>query len=152
MRKNIPGKADKAVGQLRLRPSRAPPAKRSFLAIEAKMKPDRRVATSARRSRIKVHNPIVRDASMLHTLHESASGSIGASFALGANMLAIAASASASHGLSPALILIIIGAVLLAAFWQTILKIAIAALIIGFLYLFITCTVDVVHLLHALIP
>jgi len=32
------------------------------------------------------------------------------------------------------------------------LKIAIAALIIGFLYLFITCTVDVVHLLHALIP
>ena len=66
-------------------------------------------------------------------------------------MLAIAAAGSASHGLSPALILIIIGAVLLAAFWQTILKIAIAALVIGFFYLFITSTVDVVHTLHALI-
>lgn len=63
-------------------------------------------------------------------------------------MLALAA--SASHGQNPALILIIIGAVLVATFWQTILKIAIAALIIGFLYLFITGTVDVVHMLHAL--
>lgn len=66
-------------------------------------------------------------------------------------MLAIAASGSASHGLSPALILIVIGAVLLAAFWQTILKIAIAALVIGLFYLFIIGTVDVVHTLHALI-
>jgi hypothetical protein len=64
-------------------------------------------------------------------------------------MLALA---SASHGLNPSLILLVIAAVVVAAFWQTILKIAIAALIIGFLYLFITCTVDVVHLLHALIP
>jgi hypothetical protein len=63
-------------------------------------------------------------------------------------MLALAA--SASHGLNPTVILLIIAAVLAAAFWQTILKIAIAALIIGFLYLFITGTVDVVHLLHAL--
>ena len=64
-------------------------------------------------------------------------------------MLALA---SASHGLNPTLILLVIAAVVVAAFWQTILKITIAALIIGFLYLFITGTVDVVHLLHALIP
>jgi hypothetical protein len=64
-------------------------------------------------------------------------------------MLALA---SASHGLNPTLILLVIAALVVAAFWQTILKIAIAGLIVGFLYLFITGTVDVVHLLHALIP
>lgn len=65
-------------------------------------------------------------------------------------MLALAA--SASHGPNPTLIVILIAAVVVAAFWQTILKIFIAALIIGFLFLFITGTLDVVHLLRALIP
>jgi putative effector of murein hydrolase LrgA (UPF0299 family) len=64
-------------------------------------------------------------------------------------MLALA---SASHSQDPTLILILIAAVFVAAFWRTILKIAIAALIIGFLFLFITGTLDVVHVLHALMP
>ena len=64
-------------------------------------------------------------------------------------MLALA---SASHGQNPTVILILIAAVFVAAFWQTILKIAIAALIIGFLFLFVTGTLDIVHMLHALIP
>lgn len=64
-------------------------------------------------------------------------------------MLALA---SAPQGLNPTLILIIIAAVVVAAFWQTILKIVIAALIIGFVFLFITDLLDVVHSLHALVP
>jgi hypothetical protein len=64
-------------------------------------------------------------------------------------MLALA---SASHGLNPILILLVIATVAVAAFWQTILKLAIAALIVGFLFLFITGTLDVVHFLRALMP
>ena len=48
--------------------------------------------------------------------------------------------ASASQGLNPTLILIVIAAVVVAAFWQTILKVAIAALIIGFVFLLATGT------------
>ena len=50
------------------------------------------------------------------------------------------------------LVLIIIAAVILAVFWMTILKVAIAALIIGFVFLCITSVLDIVHGLHALIP
>jgi hypothetical protein len=51
----------------------------------------------------------------------------------------------------PTLILIIIAAVVVAAFWQAILKIAIAAMIIGFLFLLVTSLLDILHGLHALI-
>lgn len=49
-------------------------------------------------------------------------------------------------------ILIIIAAVIAAAFWRPILKLAVAAAIIGFAFLFITGLQDIVHSLHALIP
>jgi hypothetical protein len=52
----------------------------------------------------------------------------------------------------PTLILIIIAAVVVAAFWQTILKIGIVAVIIGFVFLYVTGLLDIVHGLHALIP
>jgi hypothetical protein len=52
----------------------------------------------------------------------------------------------------PTLILIVIAAVVVAAFWQTILKVAIAALIIGFVFLLATGLLNIVHALHALIP
>ena len=57
------------------------------------------------------------------------------------------------------LILIVIAALVLAAFWQAILKVAIAALIVGFLFLIVgfvfllvSGLLDIVHALHALIP
>ena len=52
----------------------------------------------------------------------------------------------------PTLILIVIAAVVVAAFWLTILKVAVAALIIGFVFLLATGLVNIVHALHALIP
>ena len=64
-------------------------------------------------------------------------------------MLALA---SAPQGLNSTLILIIIAAVVAAAFWRTILKIVIAASVIGFVFMFVTELLDIVHSLHALVP
>lgn len=64
-------------------------------------------------------------------------------------MLALA---SAPQGQNPTLILIIIAAVVVATFWQTILKIGIAVLIIGFVFLLVTGLLDTLHSLGALIP
>jgi len=50
------------------------------------------------------------------------------------------------------LVIIIIAAVILAVFWRPILKIAIAAVIIGFAFLFVSGLLDIVHSLRALIP
>jgi hypothetical protein len=60
--------------------------------------------------------------------------------------------ASAPQGLNPTLILIIIAAVIVAAFWRPILKIGIAAVMIGFVFVFVTDLLDIVHSLHTLIP
>lgn len=64
-------------------------------------------------------------------------------------MLALA---SASQGQNPTLVIILIAAVVAAVFWRTVLKIGIAAVIIGFVFLFATGLLDVVHGLHTLIP
>jgi hypothetical protein len=64
-------------------------------------------------------------------------------------MLALA---SAPQGQNSILILIIIAAVTVAIFWRTILKIGIAAVMIGFVFVLVTGLLDVVHGLHALIP
>ena len=64
-------------------------------------------------------------------------------------MLALA---SAPQGPSPTLILIIIAAVVVAAFWQTILRIGIAAIVIGFVFLLVSGLLATLHGLHALIP
>jgi hypothetical protein len=64
-------------------------------------------------------------------------------------MLALA---TASPGQNPTLILIIIAVVIVAAFWRAILKIGIAAVIIGFIFVLVTGLLDIVHSLHALIP
>jgi hypothetical protein len=64
-------------------------------------------------------------------------------------MLALA---SASQGQNPAFIWIIIAAVVVAFFWRTIFKIGIAAIVIGFVFLFANGLLDIVHGLHALIP
>jgi len=64
-------------------------------------------------------------------------------------MLALA---SASQGQNSTLVVVIIAAVAVAAFWRTILKVGIAAVIIGFLFLLIAGLIDVSHNLHALIP
>jgi hypothetical protein len=53
--------------------------------------------------------------------------------------------ASASQGQNSVLILIIIAAVITAAFWRTILKIGIAVVIIGFTFLLVTGTLDFLH-------
>jgi len=50
------------------------------------------------------------------------------------------------------LILIIIAAVVVAAFWRPILKIGIAVVIIGFVFLLVSGLLEIVHGLHALIP
>jgi hypothetical protein len=59
---------------------------------------------------------------------------------------------SAPQGQNPTLILIIIAAVIVAVFWRMILKIGIAAVIIGFAFLLVTELLDMLHSLHALIP
>jgi hypothetical protein len=64
-------------------------------------------------------------------------------------MLALA---SAPQGQNSTLILIIIAAVAVAIFWRTILKIGIAAVMIGFVFLLLTGLLDIAHGLHALIP
>jgi hypothetical protein len=63
-------------------------------------------------------------------------------------MLALA---SASQGLNSTLIVIIIAAVVVAVFWRMILKIGIAALIIGFVFLLVTSMLDILHGLHTLL-
>jgi len=50
------------------------------------------------------------------------------------------------------LILIIIASVVVAAFWRTILKIGIAAIIIGLVFLYVTGLLEIVHAVHALVP
>jgi|HubBroStandDraft_2_1064218.scaffolds.fasta_scaffold6301157_1 hypothetical protein len=50
------------------------------------------------------------------------------------------------------LVIIIIAAVIVAAFWRPVLKIGVAAVIIGFAFLFVTGLLDIVHSLRALIP
>jgi hypothetical protein len=64
-------------------------------------------------------------------------------------MLALA---SASQGQNPTLILIIIAAVVVVAFWRPILAIGCAAMIIGFVFLLVTGLLEILHGLHALIP
>lgn len=64
-------------------------------------------------------------------------------------MLALA---SASPGQNSTLVIVIVAAVAVVVFWRTILKVGIAAVIIGFLFLFIAGLLDVMHGLHALIP
>jgi hypothetical protein len=50
------------------------------------------------------------------------------------------------------LVLIVIAAVIVAVFWKTLLKVLIAAIVIGFVFLCVTSVLDIVHGLHALIP
>jgi hypothetical protein len=64
-------------------------------------------------------------------------------------MLALA---SAPQGQNSVIIVIVIAAVVVAVFWKTIVKIGIAALIIGFVFLFATGLLEVVHGLRSLIP
>lgn len=64
-------------------------------------------------------------------------------------MLALA---SAPQGPDPTLVLIIIAAVVVAFFWRAILKITIAGLIIGFVFLLVDALLVILHGLHALIP
>lgn len=54
--------------------------------------------------------------------------------------------------MTPTLILITIGVLVVYAFWRTIFKIAILALIIGFVLLVVTTTQDVVHVVRSLLP
>jgi hypothetical protein len=49
------------------------------------------------------------------------------------------------------LVTIIIGVVILAAFWRPILKIGIALLVIGFLFLLVSGLYETLHGLHVLI-
>ncbi|HEX9040404.1 MAG TPA: hypothetical protein VF838_05180 [Trebonia sp.] len=64
-------------------------------------------------------------------------------------MLALA---SASQGQDSTLIVVVIAAVVVAVFWRTILKVGIAAVIIGFIFLLIAGLLDVLHALRGLIP
>jgi Na+-transporting NADH:ubiquinone oxidoreductase subunit NqrB len=64
-------------------------------------------------------------------------------------MLALA---SASQGQNSTLIVVIIAAVAVAAFWRTILKVGIAAVIIGFIFLLIAGLLEVLQGLRGLIP
>jgi arginine exporter protein ArgO len=54
--------------------------------------------------------------------------------------------------LSPTLILIIIGVLVVYAFWRTIFKVVLVALIVGYVFLLVTGTLDVVHALRSLLP
>jgi Na+-transporting NADH:ubiquinone oxidoreductase subunit NqrB len=64
-------------------------------------------------------------------------------------MLAVA---SASQGLNSTLVIIIIAAVTVAVCWRFLLKVGIALLIVGFLFVFVSAALDILHGLHALIP
>jgi hypothetical protein len=50
------------------------------------------------------------------------------------------------------MLVLIIAAVILAAFWKTLVKVIIAALVIGFVFMCVTSVLDIMHGLHALIP
>jgi len=64
-------------------------------------------------------------------------------------MLALA---SASQGQNSTLVVVVIAAVAVAVFWRTILKVGIAAVIIGFIFLLVAGLLDVLHSLRGLIP
>jgi hypothetical protein len=65
-------------------------------------------------------------------------------------MLALAS--SASPGLSPTLVILIIAAITVAVFWRFLIKLGFAILAIGFAFVFITAVLDILHGLRALIP
>jgi hypothetical protein len=50
------------------------------------------------------------------------------------------------------MLVLIIAAVILAAFWKPLLKVIIAALVIGFVFVCVTSVLDIMHGLHSLIP
>jgi hypothetical protein len=50
------------------------------------------------------------------------------------------------------LILITIGVLVVYAFWRTIFKVAILALIIGYVFLVVTGTLDMMHVFRMLLP
>jgi hypothetical protein len=81
---------------------------------------------------------IDRDAPMLATLSCQVSTGIGRRSPRGANM-------------NSTLVLLIIAAVTVAFFWRAILKIGIAAIIVGFAFLLITSLLDILHGLQALL-
>lgn len=64
-------------------------------------------------------------------------------------MLALA---STQTGQNPTLVLFLIVVVVVAVFWRAILAISIAAIFVGFVFLIVTISVDILHGLHALIP
>lgn len=60
--------------------------------------------------------------------------------------------APAARGQNLTLFLILIAAVIMVVFWRPLLKVGIAAVIIGLVFLLVTGLLDIVHGLHALIP
>ena len=64
-------------------------------------------------------------------------------------MLALVA---ASQGQNPIPVFIVIAAVVVAVFWRMILKVGIAAIVIGFMFLLVSGALEALHVLHALIP
>ncbi len=64
-------------------------------------------------------------------------------------MLALA---FAPQGQNPTLILLIIAAVIVAAFWRIILTIGCAAVIIGFVFLLVSGLLEILHVLRMLVP
>jgi hypothetical protein len=64
-------------------------------------------------------------------------------------MLALA---STQQGQNPTLVLFLIIVVVVAVCWRAILAIGIAAITVGFVFLLVTISVDILHGLHALIP
>jgi hypothetical protein len=66
--------------------------------------------------------------------------------------LLAAQTAHATHGHSPTLILLIIATVVVAFCWRILIKIGLAAIVIGFAFLMISGLLDVLHGLHSLIP
>jgi hypothetical protein len=59
---------------------------------------------------------------------------------------------SGSASLSSTFIIIMIAAVIVAFFWRTLLKIGIAAMIIGFAFVLVSGLLDILHALRGLIP
>ena len=57
-----------------------------------------------------------------------------------------------SASLSPTFIFIIIAAVIVAVFWQIVLRIGIAALVIGFVFVLVSGLLDILHALRGLFP
>ncbi|MGH3164751.1 MAG: hypothetical protein ACRDN0_02515 [Trebonia sp.] len=48
--------------------------------------------------------------------------------------------------------IVVIAAVFVAAFWRFILQVTIAVLVVGFVFVFVSAVLGILHLLHALIP